>query len=250
MKSGPFLVVACLLVGSAALAYILPGTSIIRRMVEARDSNEFSNGRIEGGLSFFGQAARQASTTLHASIQGSELASEGSVFLKLPGRCRIESATLDGSKVAAVFSRGRLRTEGAEVTALAAATEQICAILGSRGGSESQQRSVLERHLDGLKIDRSRSWLGRLAGKVAYVMGNSDEGAPRFWVYKDSFLPARLQWTDSQQTQWDLRLIDYGSPITGEWFPRIVEVSRNGELALRFTAVKANLQTSVPDKIF
>ncbi|HEX9507287.1 MAG TPA: hypothetical protein VF947_02720 [Myxococcales bacterium] len=250
MKSGPFLGLLCLLIASAAMAYILPGTSVLRRMVETRNSIEFSNGRIEGGLSFFGETARQAAKTLHASIQGSELASEGSVFLKLPGRCRIESATLDGSKVAAVFSRGRLRAEGAEVAALAAAVEQICAILGSRGGSESQQRSMLERHLDGLKIDVRLSWLGRLAGKVAYVVGNSAEGAPRFWVYKDSFLPARLQWTDSQQTQWDLRLIDYGSPITGGWFPRIVEVARNGELALRFTAVKANLQTSIPDKVF
>ena len=58
MKSGPFLGLLCLLIASAAMAYILPGTSVLRRMVETRNSIEFSNGRIEGGLSFFGETAK------------------------------------------------------------------------------------------------------------------------------------------------------------------------------------------------
>jgi hypothetical protein len=142
-----------------------------------------------------------------------------------------------------------VRFEGTEIAALGAVVEQVCAILGGRSGSESEGRAAVERHLDRLKVDSRRPYLARVGGQIAYVLGGPSDAQSSFWVYKDSFLPARLHWIDADQAAWDLRLADYSSPLTGELFPRVVELSRNGELALRFNALKVN-QAVLPDKLF
>ncbi len=230
-------------------AYILPTTSVLRRMIEQRDAMEVSSLRVDGTLTFFGAARRDAARAFRLASAGSDASSEAAMMLKTPGRCRIEVWTPDGSRVAAVFSHRRARFEGTEIVALGAVVEQVCAILGGRSGSETEGRAALERHLDRLKVDSRRPSLARVGGQIAYVMGGPSDAQPSFWVYKDSFLPARLRWIDADQAVWDLRLADYSSPLTGELFPRVVELSRNGELAIRFNALKVN-QAVLPDKLF
>jgi hypothetical protein len=192
-------------------AYILPATSILRRMIEQRDAMETSSLRVDGTLTFFGAARRDAARAFRLASAGSDASSE--------------------------------------IAALGAVVEQVCAILGGRSGSESEGRAALERHLDRLKVEARRPYLARVGGQIAYVMGGPSDAQPSFWVYKDSFLPARVHWIDADQAAWDLRLADYSSPLTGELFPRVVELSRNGELALRFNALKVN-QAVLPDKLF
>jgi hypothetical protein len=230
-------------------AYILPGTSILRRVIEQRDAMEVANLRVDGTLTFFGAARRDAARAFRLASGASDASSEAAMMVKAPGRCRIEVWTPDGSRVAAIFSRRRARFEGTEISALGTAVEQVCAILGGRSGSEAEGRAALERHLDILKVDWRRPFLARVGGQIAYVMGGASDTQPSFWVYKDSFLPARLRWIDAEKAAWDLRLADYSSPLTGELFPRVVELSRNGELALRFNALKVN-QAVLPDKLF
>jgi hypothetical protein len=230
-------------------AYILPATSILRRMIEQRDAMEVSSIRVDGTLTFFGAARRDAARAFRLASAGSEASSEAAMMLKTPGRCRLEVWTPDGSRVAAIVSHRRPRFEGTEIAALSAVVEQVCAILGGRSGSETEGRAALERHLDRLKVESRRPYLARVGGQIAYVMGGPSDAQPSFWVYKDSFLPARLHWIDADQAAWDLRLADYSSPLTGELFPRVVELSRNGELALRFNALKVN-QAVLPDKLF
>lgn len=230
-------------------AYILPGTSILRRMIDQRDAMEAPNIRVDGTLIFFGAARRDAARVFRLPGEGSDASTEAAMMVKAPGRCRIEVWTADGSRVAAIFSPRRARFEGTEIPALGAAVEQVCAILGGSSGSEAGSRAGLERHLDLLKVDWRRPWLARVGGQIAYVMGGASDVQPSFWVYKDTFLPARLRWIDAQHATWDLRLADYSSPLTGELFPRVVELSRNGELALRFNALRVN-QAVLPDKLF
>ena len=56
--------------------------------------------------------------------------------------------------------------------------------------------------------------------------------------------------TDEQGAAWDVRFFDYASPASGEWFPRIVEVRRGGELLMRFTGLRADNKSSISDKLF
>ena len=37
----------------------------------------------------------------------------------------------------------------------------------------------------------------------------------------------------------DLRLLEYGNPAAGEWFPRVIELWTSGQLAARFEVLEA-----------
>ena len=80
------------------------------------------------------------------------------------------------------------------------------------------------------------------------MVGGPKDGDAQFWVFKDSWLPARIRWTDGG-TRWDVRFVDYNSPA-GNWFPRAVEVSRDGERQVRFTTLSGDPRANVPDRLF
>jgi hypothetical protein len=142
--------------------------------------------------------------------------------------------------------------EGTELPALSAAISQLCPILGVRARSEHDldTRDAVDQHLQGLGIATRTTALARFGGEVAYVLGEPEEGKPQFWVYKDAFRPARVRWKEKSGTAWDVRFIDYTSPATGEWMPRSIEVWRDGQRALRFTAIKSDTRAAIPDKTF
>lgn len=244
-------VVGVLCTSAVALAYVLPSWAILRRMTEARDELHLFTLRVDGTVAFSGEATRQAAAALGVTADRPELISDAALLFKMPGRCRLDVTPIEGGKLAAVQASGKLRVEGTAVPAVSVAVQQLCALLGYRSSSEGEARGTVEKYLRSLKIDpEERTSLARFGGTVAYVIGNPAEGRPQFWVYKDAFLPARLRFTDEQGTAWDVRLLDYSSPATGEWFPRIVEVYRGAELQLRFTSLKADLKAPMPDKLF
>src|SRR5439155_404111 len=81
--------------------------------------------------------------------------------------------------------------------------------------------------------------LSRFGDRVTYVLGAAgrDLSTPQLWLYKDNAAPARL----IAQGGADLRLLQYGNPAAGEWFPRIIELWTSGQLAPRGPALKATL---------
>jgi hypothetical protein len=136
------------------------------------------------------------------------------------------------------------------VTALGIAIQEVCALLALRSASEVDARSGVEQHLRSLHVDTSATSLGRLGGHVAYLLGGNKGADGQLWVFKDSFLPARIHWTDERGVVWDVRFIDFSSPATGSWFPRLVEVSSGGVLQARFTATKGDNRASLSEKLF
>ncbi len=240
--------VAVLFAGPAS-AFILPASSILRRMCEARDELQISSLRLDGTLTFSNDGARDASAALGGSSR-SELQADALLFVKMPGRCRLEASAPEGNRSVAVWSHGKERTEGTRVDELVAVVGQVCPLLAVRSSSEAETRAAVDRHLRSLKIEARATSLGRLGGQIAYVLGNPAEGQPQFWVYKDVFLPARVRWTDPERRSWDVRFLDYGSPISGESFPRVVELYRDGELLLRFTGLKSDSRAALPDRLF
>lgn len=239
------------LVSLSAGAYVLPGTSILRRMVSARDELQLSNVKVDGSMTFYGPAVKEAGTALGSPTERSELGVDGALYLRIPGRCRWEASSPDGTKVAAVSANGRRRAEGAEIPALAAAIDPLCALLAMRTSGElSELREAVEQQLQALGVATRTTSLGRFGGEVAYVLGDPAEGQPQFWVYKDTFRPARLRWKDKAGTAWDLRFLDFASPVTGEGVPRTIEVWKGTERVLRFTALQSDPKARLPDNLF
>jgi len=243
--------VAALFVSSAALAFVMPSFSILRHMTSVRDDLALYAVRIDGLASFHGSAVKEVGGALGLPTDRPEILTDASFALKLPGRCRLDFTPLEGNRAAQVESYGKRRTEGSPVAIAQAALGPVCALLAVRSSSEGEARAAVERYLELQKVDRaSRTWLARFGGDVAYVIGSRDDTRPQLWVFKDNFLPARMRWADEQGVAWDVRFYDYTSPATGEWFPRLLEVQRNGELVLRFTSLKADTKSPLSDKLF
>jgi hypothetical protein len=233
----------------AAGAYVLPGGSILRRMAEGRDELQLSTIRVEGSYVFSGPAVKEAATALGLSTERSEVVADGLLLLKLPERCRLELTVPEGNKLAVVqVGQGR-RVEGTDIPSLSVAMGQLCPLLAVRSTSEGESRDRIEQHLQSLGIATRTTSLARFGGEVAYVLGEADESKPQFWVYKDAFRPARVRWKDKAGA-WDVRFIDYASPATGEWLPRSIEVWREGQRVLRFTATRADTRAPIADKLF
>lgn len=244
-------VAAACLVSSVALAFVMPSFSILRHMTNVRDDLGLYAVRVDGLASFRGSAVREAGAALGIPSDRSEILTDASFAMKLPGRCRLELTPLEGNKAASVESYGKRRTEGAALAVTQNALAAVCSLLAVRSSSEGEARASVERFLEQMKVDRAgKTWLARFGEDVAYVIGSRDDTKPQLWVFKDTFLPARMRWSDEQGTAWDVHFYDYTSPATGEWFPRLLEVRRGGELVLRFTSLRADTKGPLADKLF
>ncbi|HYO57737.1 hypothetical protein [Archangium sp.] len=248
MKRAVFLLGVLAALGAGA--YVLPGGSIMRRMVAAREELNFLTLKADGSLHFYGPAANEAGAALGLPTDRPELGADGTVYLKLPGRCRFEARAREGNTVASVSSGGRKRVEGTEIPALSEAVQQVCAVLGVRAESAVEGREVVEAHLRSLGIEPRTTSLARFGGDVVYVLGQQGEGKPQFWVYKEGFRPARMKYKDGKGTAWDVRFLDYTSPATGEMLPRTIEVWRGGERVMRFTVLTGDTRAKIADTLF
>lgn len=244
-----------LLLGSAlaalsAGAYVLPGSSILRRMVGGREDLQAFSLRAEGSVHFYGPGVKEAAAALGLPADRPELEADGAVSMKLPGRCRFEARAREGNAVASVFSNGRKRVEGTEIPSLSEAIQQVCAFLAVRADSAVEGREVVDGYLRSLGIDPRTTSLARFGGEVSYVLGAPGDNKPQFWVYKEGFRPARVRYKDAKGTAWDVRFVDYTSPATGEMLPRSIEVWRGGERVMRFTALTGDTRAKLADSLF
>lgn len=235
---------------SLVAAYLLPGWSVLRKVADARDDLSLTALKAEGQAQLAPSVAPDIAAALGVPYEAGSLSVMATWSMKLPGRCRFELSSLESTRVVAATSNGgKRRTEGVEVPALAVATEHLCAFLAVRGGGEGETRAAFDRHLQAMKVDVRKVSLGRFAGQVALVLGAADAGAPQFWVHKEKFLPTRVRQPEGNGP-WDVRLFDYGSSATGDWFPRVVEVWKGNDLALRFSVLKADAKPTLPDSLF
>jgi hypothetical protein len=224
---------------SAAWAYVPTVGAILRHMLSGREEQRLSSARVDGTLILSGGAASEAGAP-------GEVQNDARISLRLPGRCRLDASAADGGKVVVVDVNGQQRNEGPAVGALARGLSEVCALFGARSAGDGQ--ASLDGHLKARGVDTRSTSLARFGGQVAYVVGGTKETDPQFWVFKDSFLPARMRWTEGG-IQWDVRFVDYNSPA-GDWFPRVVEVARNGERQARFTTLSGDPRANLPDRLF
>jgi hypothetical protein len=239
-----------LVVSSYAFAYVLPGGAILRHLAKNREELHLTALRAEGTVSFFGAAVTEAGAALGAPTDKPELQADAVFSVRFPSRCRLDVSTTEGGRAAVVDVMGRFKNDGAVVQALNTAVDQVCRLLATRGGNDFEVRGELDRYLRELGIETQLTSLDRQGDQVVYVLGKPVAGAPQFWIFKDSFLPARLRYWDGAKVPWEVRFVDYNSPSAGEMFPRIVEVIRQGERLMRFTLLKADNHAILPDRLF
>lgn len=231
-----------------ALAYILPVGGILRRLGHRREELALASMEVRGGFAMSGDPARAAAAALGLALAGTELSAPALLIFKMPGRCRLELAPPDVSEAerpAAVVRQGQLRgSRGLErVPAAVALLRGLCSLVG-------QQSSTYAQELSRIGVPLARPALGRFGGQVAFVIGaRPGEAKPQAWVDKRTFQPVRVIFQAGEALA-DVRLLDWGSPTGGDWFPRAVEVYRGDALQARFVTEKATANPRVADALF
>jgi hypothetical protein len=253
LRAGWLAAAGALLAGAPAAAYVLPASAVLKRLSQKREQQALAAVEVRGTLAFAGEAAARAAEAGLPLLPG-EGAAPAYLVMKVPGRCRLELAPPEAAPAErpAVSVRGSRVTgsRGLErVPAAVALVQGLCALLGERPGGGAPERAyaqALAAH--GVSLDEVT--LARQAGRVAFVIGGRrTDDKPLAWIDKLTFQPLRLSATLGGAKQ-EVRLVDWGSAIGGDLFPRAVEVRVGGEVRLRFTAEKILANPKVPDALF
>jgi hypothetical protein len=241
------LILALVLVPTAAQAYLMPSDSILRRMGSHRRNLQLGSLVVSGKFSLDGDSAR-AVAAAWGLAETDALSVPATVTYKMPGRCRVELEAQPGKEAPAASNvNGRVSTAGPEVPALRQFAENVCPLLSQQGGTDGPMSLA-----KAAGINLSRVELGRAQGNVvSYVLGGRSKTGvvPSLWIEKERFAPLRLI-AKAGGGYVEARLIDYSSAVSGEWHPRIVELYRGEERTGRFVAERAQPNVKVSDAVF
>ena len=235
-----------------AAAYILPVQGILRRLGEKRAALSLDALEVTGTLQAEGRGAERLAEAAGLPA-AARVSTPARLLVKLPSRCRLELRGADVPEAERPFASlrdtrlgGRGGLEGAP--AVAALLKGLCTFLAvpPAGDASGAYAAVLGRR--GVALGDAS--LGRFEGRVAYVVGGrASDARPLAFVDKETFQPLRLVAAEGGALL-DVRLLGWGSPTGGDWFPRAVEVWEGNELRLRFTTERAAANPKLPDLLF
>jgi hypothetical protein len=196
------------------LAYVPSPTSLLRSSVtRGRQLGKTKEVTMTGTLTAAGAAPKPGTLTMH-----------------FPGSCKLEA---EGSVSFSVKGTAAEGTAGPVLKLL----QQACPLLTLRGLNMAEALGTIRAVASNAGVELSAgASLARLGDRVAYVLGapTRDPARPQLWLYKDNRAPARL----ISQAGTDLRLLQYGDPAAADWFPRVMELWQDGQLAARFEVLE------------
>jgi hypothetical protein len=236
-----------------AVAYVLPVPGILKRMGERRATLELASLEVTGTLVAEGDAAERIGAALGQRQVGTTISVPARIDLKVPGRCRLELAPAGVADAARPFVsvRDRKLASGGglgDVVAAVALVRGLCTLLAvpTDGDPSAAYAAALARR----GIPLQDATLGRFDGQIAYVIGaRANDPKPRAFVAKDGFQPLRLV-ADEGGGLRDVRLLGWGSPTGGDWFPRAAEVWEGDKAKIRFATERAAANPRLPELLF
>jgi hypothetical protein len=195
------------------LAYVPSPTSLLRSsVVRGRLLGRTKEVTMTGTLTAAGAPPKQGTLTMH-----------------FPASCKLEAESVS------------LSVKGTDATGAAGPVlkllQQACPLLTMRGLNMADALGTIRAVTSNAGVELSAGVsLQRLGDRVAYVLGapTRDPARPQLWLYKDNRAPARL----IGQGGTDLRLLQYGDPAAADWFPRVMELWQDGQLAARFEVLE------------
>ena|SRR5437870_4344459 len=212
------LLAGALAAGAPALAYI-PAASVLLRKAAARVN----------------EGSRTRDVTLTGTLQiGDAAPAQRVLALRFPLSCRFEGGAQARGTVAQPLPSSGAGNPEQELIELA------CPLIAYRGLRAADAESALQAAATIIGADLTApAAYDRLGDRVAIVVGASPRqlDRPQLWLYKDTHAPARLVARRDGSLE-DLRLLEYGNPAAAEWFPRILELYRDGKPSARFEVLE------------
>jgi len=214
-------VLACILAASVPASAYVPSVDLLFRKAAARVSE---GGRSRGDVAFMG--------TLQA---GDGAGTQRTLLLRFPLSCRFESGAQVRGTAQQPLPSSSASSPEQELLELA------CPLIAYRGLRNAEAEVALRTTAGIAGVDlNTRTMLDRLNDRVVEVIGAVPRqlDRPQLWLYKDSHAPARLIAKRDGHIE-DLRLLEYGNPAAAEWFPRVLELYRDGKSSLRFEILES-----------
>jgi hypothetical protein len=242
-----------LAVALPALAYVPTVGAILKRAAEKRGSLNLASLEAFGLLEVQGEAgARLAEAMGIPPSSDGRLAIPARFAMKVPGRCRLELARpglAEADRPFLVLRDARLTGRVLDgIPAAVALARSACALLAHRGGPDAERSFAAALARRGVPLDASS--LGRVDGRIALVVGGTGaEGKPAAFFDKETSQPLRLVATEGGALL-DARLVGWGSPEGGDWFPKALEVWEGEALRARFATQKASANPKLADALF
>src|SRR6266540_3666740 len=233
----------------AAAVYVLPVPGILRRLGERRAALSLDALEVQGSLLARGDAAERIAGA--APRAGGEASAPARFLMKVPGRCRLEvvrPGAPDTERPFVSVRDGKVTGPLADLPSIVAFARALCTLLAapSSGDASGVFAGLLTRRGVGL----TEATLGRFDGRIAYVVGGrAKDTKPLLFVEKDGFRPLRLVAPEGKELL-DVRLLGWGSPTGGDWFPRAVEVWAKDATLLRFTTERATANPRLAEQLF
>lgn len=237
-----------LVLASPSFAFRPSSRWLVQQAVQAQLERKVETLRVEQEATLFG--IPEAPRGLRAN-ERTWLRNPGEIRneIDLPAGTRVMLRTEKKQKVQEVDGSGRLDSDLPDVVSRFLA-----------GGSPLGERELSQGILDDLrklKVDLDRVSFGRFQGRVVYIVGAKagELDKPQVWFDKDSLLLTRLvrqlPTPDSGENQrQDIRLLGYGSPEGGNWFPKVIEIWRNEELRKRSVTREVDRNQKLSKKLF
>ena len=69
------------------------------------------------------------------------------------------------------------------------------------------------------------------------------------WIDKETFLPLRLILVNKKARR-ETRWLEFGSSVTGDWYPRVIEILENDVRVERAEVTKIEMNKKVPETLF
>ena len=255
MRGAPRRALAVLLVALAApaAAYVLTVPGILKRMGERRAALSLDALEVTGSIVAKGEAAEALGRGAGLVAVAGQVSAPAIFRMKVPGRCRLELAPAEAPEGARPFVSlrdGRLTGGGGldKLPSAVAFLRTACALLATFPGGDAAASygAALSRH----GVALGEATLGRFDGQLAFVVGGRQKDTkPLLFVDKDAFHPMRLVAHEGALAL-DVRLLGWGSPTGGEWFPRAAEVWVGDQMRLRFTTERTVPNPKLAEAVF
>lgn len=202
------------------LAYVPTVGSLLRRAAEQPD-------RVD----------RKGSVLLQGQLRvGDAAPTAAKLELRFPLKCKLQTP----APAAVLVRNGVVEQEGAGLGAARDLARLACPLLTFKGGKREAAEEALKAAVVAAGADLNATALERFADRAAWVIGANarEPHKPQLWFYKDEMAPARLVAREGQAL-YDLRLLHYGTPASGQAFPRVIELWQDGRLSARFESLEA-----------
>ncbi|MEZ4270663.1 MAG: hypothetical protein R3C68_04285 [Myxococcota bacterium] len=239
MRLGFVTLTAALLLTTTASAYVLPASYLLRVLAEKRRSQKMKD------------------LTVHFITEksGVDHPVDERLYLKKPERLRLIEEGEGGQIYVEREGRYASGTDGRLTRGQGPVTNLLATLLAPKGENLEDAATHMLAALKAIGVDTSVVSLGRVDTRPAYVIGARvwETTKPQVWLDKASFLPVKTvvpQGDAKGRVILEKRLLEYGSPVAGNWFPRLVEDYVDGRLVRRAEVSQVLSNQDLPETLF